>query len=121
MKIKSKTNRRLVALFVSCLMLPQTLWATSSTDENPSAGAMAGDLVVARPVGIVMTVAGTAAFIISLPFTLLAGSASEAAETLMIGPAETTFMRCLGCRNNGYSNKDIEKNRARKEKEAAES
>ena len=121
MKIKAKTKRALVTLFISALMLPQTLWAQGSIDESPSAGAMAGDLVVARPIGIVMTVAGTAAFIVSLPFTLLAGSASEAAETLMIGPAETTFVRCLGCTNTGYSNKDIEKNRAEKESEAAES
>jgi hypothetical protein len=120
MKIKAKTNRRLIAFFISCLMLPQALWAQSSIDESPSAGAMAGDLVVARPIGVVMTVAGTAAFLVSLPFTLLAGSASEAAETLMIGPAKTTFVRCLGCTNSGYSYKDIEKNRASKEREAAE-
>lgn len=119
MKIKAKTNRRLIALFICSLMLPQMLWAGGSIDEHPSAAAMAGDLVIARPIGVVMTVAGTAAFLVSLPFTLLAGSASEAAETLMIGPAETTFVRCLGCRNSGYSNKDIEKNRASKEKEAA--
>jgi hypothetical protein len=121
MKIKAKTKRALIALFISALVLPQTLWAQGSIGESPSAGAMAGDLVVARPIGIVMTVAGTAAFIVSLPFTLLAGSASEAAETLMIGPAATTFVRCLGCTNTGYSNKDIEKNRAEKEREAAES
>ena len=121
MKIKAKTKRTLIALFITCLVLPQTLWAQASSDQSPSFGAMAGDLVVARPIGIVMTVAGTAAFLVSLPFTLLAGSASEAAETLMIGPAETTFVRCLGCTNSGYSNKDIEKNRASKEREAAES
>lgn len=121
MKIKAKSKRTLIALFVGSLVLPQTLWAQGSIDESPSAGAMAGDLVVARPIGVVLTVAGAAAFIVSLPFTLLAGSASEAAETLMIGPAKTTFVRCLGCTTNGYTYKDIEKNRARKEKEAAES
>jgi hypothetical protein len=119
-KIKAKSKRALIALFVGCLVLPQTLWAQGSIDESPSAGAMAGDLVVARPVGLVLTVAGTAAFIVSLPFTLLAGSASEAAETLMVGPAKTTFVRCLGCTNAGYTYKDIEKNRAKKEKKAAE-
>ena len=121
MKIKAKTKRALIALSISALLLPQTLWAQASIDESPSAGAMAGDLIVARPFGVVMTVAGTAAFLVSLPFTLLAGSASEAADTLMIGPAETTFVRCLGCTNTGYSNKDIEKNRAKKESEAAQS
>ena len=120
MKIKAKNYRTVIALLVSCFLLPQTVWAQGSINEKPSAAAMAGDLVVARPIGLVMTVVGTAAFLVSLPFTLLAGSVSEAAETLMIGPAETTFMRCLGCTNTGYSNKDIERNRARKEKEAAE-
>ena len=120
MKIKAKPNRRLTAFFIGCLLLPQCLWAQPSIDERPSAGAMAGDLVVARPIGIVMTVVGTAAFVVSLPFTLLAGSVSESAEMLMIGPAKTTFVRCLGCTNSGYSNKDIERNRAAKEREAAE-
>ena len=56
-----------------------------------------------------MTAVGAAAFVVSLPFTLLAGSVSESAETLVLGPAETTFMRCLGCREPGYSRKDLER------------
>lgn len=119
MKIKAKTNRAILALTVGCLMLPQLGWTQESVDEKPSAAAMAGDLVVARPVGLVMTVAGTAAFIVSLPFTLLAGHAGEAAETLMLGPAETTFMRCLGCTNTGYTNKDRDAYQKMKERDAA--
>jgi hypothetical protein len=38
---------------------------------------------------------------------MLAGNAGEAAEALMQGPAEATFMRCLGCRNTGYVSKDL--------------
>ncbi|MDP4651711.1 MAG: hypothetical protein NWS56_08160 [Haliea sp.] len=112
-------NRRLafVAL-VACLTLPSLSWAQSAMDESPSAGAMMGDLLVARPIGVVMTAGGTAAWLVSLPFTILAGHAGEAAETLMIGPAEATFMRCLGCRETGYTNKDI--NRSRERKAAAE-
>ena len=109
-------------LFAGCMLASQSVWAQSSTDENPHFVKMAGDLVIARPIGIVMTAAGAAAFVISLPFTLLAGSVGEAAESLMIGPAKTTFVRCLGCTNTGYTNKDIENNRARKEeKKVAES
>jgi hypothetical protein len=122
MRIKSKSNRVVAILFVGCMLASQSLWAQSSMDESPHFAKMAGDLVIARPIGIVMTVAGTAAFVISLPFTLLAGSVSEAADALMIGPAKTTFVRCLGCTNSGYTNKDIDRNRARKEaKEGAES
>lgn len=119
MKIKVKMNRAVIALTVGCLMLPQIGLAQESVDEKPGPAAMVGDLVVARPIGLVMTVAGTAAFIVSLPFTLLAGHAGEAAETLMIGPAETTFMRCLGCTNPGYTNKDRDRYQAMKERDAA--
>ena len=73
---------------------------------------MVGDLLVARPVGLVMTAGGAAVWLVSLPFTLLAGHAGEAAETLILGPGETTFMRCLGCRNTGYTHKDIDRLRA---------
>jgi hypothetical protein len=79
---------------------------------------MVGDLIVARPVGLVMTVGGTAVWLVSLPFTLLSGHAAEAAETLIVGPGEATFMRCLGCRNPGYTNKDVDAVRAAREGKA---
>jgi hypothetical protein len=62
---------------------------------------------------------GGAAFVVSLPLTILAGSVSESAEKLVLGPAETTFMRCLGCRVTGYSYKDVERRKQRKEENAA--
>ena len=122
MRIKAKTHRALIALLTTCLLLPQTLWAarTVSLDESPHAGVMAADLVISRPVGVVMTVVGAAAFVVSLPFTLLAGNARDAAENLMIRPAAATFMRCLGCTQPGYSYRDIDKNNARKETKARE-
>ncbi|MFO7552312.1 MAG: hypothetical protein R6W80_12960 [Haliea sp.] len=115
-------NRRLAAIaLVASLLTASPLWAQTAVDESPSAGAMVGDLLVARPIGLVMTVGGTAAWIVSLPFTLMAGHAGEAAETLMVGPAETTFLRCLGCRETGYTNKDIERNRERAQSADAQS
>lgn len=110
-----KFRRGAAALMMACLLAPQALWAQTAVDEDPNAFAMAGDLLVARPVGLAMTVGGTAVWLVSLPFTLLSGHVGEAAETLIVGPGEATFMRCLGCRNPGYTNKDIEANRARRE------
>jgi hypothetical protein len=118
MKIIVAARRTTVALVVSCLLVPQMLWAQAAIDESPNEWAMAGDLLVARPIGAVLTVGGTAVWLVSLPFTLLAGSASEAAGTLIGGPAEATFMRCLGCRNTGYTGKDIEAIKRQKEREA---
>jgi len=120
MKIKLKSRRALAGALAIAMLLPQTLLAErrATIDESPNAGVMVADLVVARPVGVLVTAAGTAAFLVSLPFTLLAGHASDAAETLMIGPATNTFMRCLGCTNAGYTYRDIDKNNARKERDA---
>jgi hypothetical protein len=120
MKIKVGARRATVALFISCLMLPQMLWAQEAVDESPNEWAMVGDLLVARPLGVVLTVGGAAVWLVSLPFTLLSGHASEAAGTLIGGPVETTFMRCLGCRQPGYTDKDREAIKRRDERRAAE-
>jgi len=105
---------------IGCLLAPQALWAQDAVDESPNEWAMVGDLLVARPLGVVLTVGGAAAWLVSLPFTLLAGHASEAADKLIGGPVETTFMRCLGCRQPGYTNKDAEAIKRRDERRAAE-
>jgi len=115
MRTITGARRATVALFIACLLLPQTILAQDAIDESPNEFAMVGDLLVARPIGVVMTVAGTAAWLVSLPFTLLSGHAGEAAGTLIGGPAETTFMRCLGCRNPGYTGKDAKRMREMKD------
>jgi len=121
MKIFVGARRVIAPLLIACLaLLPQTLMAQEAVDEDPNEWAMVGDLLVARPVGLVLVVGGTAAWLVSLPFTLLSGHAGEAAGTLIGGPVETTFMRCLGCRQPGYTGKDIERNRENKEREAEE-
>lgn len=83
------------------LLLPQVAYS-QAIEEDPSALAMAGDLLVARPLGLVATVAGTAIYLVSLPFSLAGGNAGEAGETLVVGPARATFARCLGCTRLGY-------------------
>ena len=122
MKTNLKSRRTTAVLMAACMLLPQTLLAQRSVaiDESPHAGKMAADLVISRPIGLGITVLGTAAFVVSLPFTLLAGNATDAADKLMISPAAETFVRCLGCTQSGYSYRDIDKNNARKERKARE-
>ncbi len=72
------TQRRLAAaVLIGALTLPSAASAQRAVDESPTWGAMVADLFVARPAGLVMTVGGTAAYIVSLPFTLLAGAAGR--------------------------------------------
>ena len=68
--------------------------ATTTAPKDP--GAMTMDLVLARPGGLVATVAGTAIFVVSLPFSALGGNTGEAFDSLVANPAAYTFQRPLG-------------------------
>ena len=68
----------------------------SISDEEPSAGAMAADLVLARPLGIASTALGCVVFVASLPFSLPGGNTKEAFKATVVKPAAFTFKRPLG-------------------------
>ncbi|WP_111498536.1 MULTISPECIES: hypothetical protein [Marinobacter] len=92
---------------VCTMTLAMTLMAFSSIshaqsmDNEPNAAEMAADAVIARPLLLATTVVGTAVYIVSLPFSLLGGNAADAGEKLVLGPARSTFVRCLGCIHSG--------------------
>ena len=69
----------------------------AAPEDQPTALAMAGDLVIARPIGIAITAVGAVAFVVSLPFSAAGGNVGEAAQKLVVGPVRATFVRCLGC------------------------
>jgi hypothetical protein len=87
---------------LSLALLAPQLGLAQQVDEDPSALAMVGDAVVARPLGLLFTVVGAATYVVTLPFSLAGGNAKEAGETLVVGPAMSTFVRCLGCTRTGY-------------------
>lgn len=95
--LKFIKSRVLTAVIVGVIGMP------AFADEYPNDFAMAGDVLIARPLGLVWTVAGSALFVVSLPFTALGGNVKQAADTLVVGPAKETFLRCLGCTNGRYS------------------
>ncbi len=74
--------------------------------DAPKGYAMLGDLLIARPLLIGATIIGTAAFIVSLPFSALGGNVKEAGQALVIEPGREAFVRCLGCdtSNSSYPN-----------------
>jgi len=74
--------------------------------EAPKGYAMMGDLLIARPMLIAATIIGTAAFVVSLPFTALGGNVKEAGQALVVEPGREAFVRCLGCdsSNSSYPN-----------------
>jgi hypothetical protein len=112
-------------LLLAGLLMMSSANASAATDPfndgNPSALAMAGDLFLVRPFGAVATVLGAGVYVISLPFTLASGGATEAGYVLVAEPAMYTFVRCLGCTRPGYNKgaRDAKDNQAEKSDEAS--
>lgn len=107
MAISSRARSRISGLLAGAVLSlaaasvnAQTVGANSSYEEGsagaPSGMAMAADLFIARPLGLVATVFGTAVFIVSLPFQAMAGNVSDPARQLVVEPASFTFTRPLG-------------------------
>ena len=68
----------------------------SELSEHVPAEAIAGDTLLARPVGLVSLGVGTVLYLITLPFSVTSGSEALVREKLIEDPAEFTFSRCLG-------------------------
>ena len=96
-KFRSKTLHLLALLvFVSSTLLTSQQAIARSAEHESNGAAMAADLVIVRPIGLLATVLGSAVFVVSLPFTLLGGNVEEAAKALVVEPARFTFVRPLG-------------------------
>lgn len=100
-KISRILTTALTTTVAACLLAFSSIGHAQTIDETPSALAMTGDALFARPVLFVTTVVGTAVYLVSLPFSLVGGNAAEAGDVLVVGPAKATFVRCLGCTRSG--------------------
>ncbi len=94
------TKRGVASILAATLTLSANLAGAEDQSPQPpptpTADATAADLLIARPGGLVATVLGSAVFVVGLPFTLLSGSTGQAAQTLVVEPAQYTFTRPLG-------------------------
>lgn len=85
------------ASFVMAIMQPAS--AAIEIDEidfGPSYETMAVDTIVGKPLQLVTAIAGTAAYLVSLPFSLIGGNADQAQQKLFVEPWDA-LGRCLGC------------------------
>jgi hypothetical protein len=103
-----KLTRILTTTLAACLLAFSSVGHANTVEESPSALAMTGDALLVRPALLATTVVGTAVYIVSLPFSLLGGNAAEAGETLVVGPAKATFVRCLGCTQSGRKDDTVQ-------------
>jgi hypothetical protein len=96
-----KFSRICMALTTAFVLTMSAAGHAKLVEETPSAMAMTGDALIARPALLVATIAGGAVFLVSLPFSALGGNVDEAVDVLVKGPAKATFVRCLGCTISG--------------------
>lgn len=61
-----------------------------------SAAVVVADALIMRPAGLGLTIGGTAAFLVTLPFSIPSQSVENAARGLIVKPGGYTFIRPLG-------------------------
>ncbi len=86
-------------LAVSLLVIPFGSSAVAKSLDHPidnSAGLMAADFVVVRPLQFISLVAGTAFYFASLPFSAAGNNNCEAYNRMVVEPARMFFVRPLG-------------------------
>ncbi|RJQ70014.1 MAG: hypothetical protein C4519_21300 [Desulfobacteraceae bacterium] len=86
-------------MVAALVVVPTGIMAAGQVDYRDTqieAGSMAADALVARPLGVIATLAGFGLFVISAPFSLLGGNAGSAWSSLVVDPAKFTFTRPLG-------------------------
>ncbi|MDB5972058.1 MAG: hypothetical protein JWQ90_4508 [Hydrocarboniphaga sp.] len=108
MKHASKSTAALIRPAVLAITLALASFGACADDEvapteevmpnaAPSAGAMAFDLVVVRPLSLVATMLGSGLFLLQLPLDLIQGTPPvDPAQKLVVEPARYTFDRPLG-------------------------
>ena len=64
--------------------------------EEKDSGTLAMDILIARPLGILATVAGGAIFLVSLPVSAMTGQTRLVYDKMVREPAKYTFKRSLG-------------------------
>ncbi len=83
------------------IMLAFLFMFSSTVQANPAGSgsgvpAIVADVFIARPLGLMATLAGSALYIVSLPFTVPARGTEQAKKVLVDYPYHYTFSRPLG-------------------------
>ncbi len=122
MTVKAKTQRTVKQRFFTVLatlgLVAATIQPTfaaieiDETDFGPSYETMVVDTIVGKPLQLVNAVAGTAAYIVSLPFSLIGRNADQAQQKLFVEPWDA-MGRCLGftvAEDNYYKSQVVDNN-----------
>ncbi len=96
MKHKLATALISASLIAAVMQPASAAIEIDETDFGPSYETMAVDTAVGKPLQLLNAVAGTALYLVSLPFSLIGGNADQAQQKLFVEPWDA-MARCLGC------------------------
>ena len=93
--------KRVTAMLVIVTLVAMTFAGAAGAavigeDNQVTAGKMAADALIVRPLGFVATVVGSVLFVVALPFSALGGNIGEVGQRLVVDPALFTFKRPVG-------------------------
>jgi len=88
-------KKQLIAIVCTAAVGLATSTPTFASLEHDPA-AVAGDALVLRPALFAATIAGSAVFLVALPFAAISKSVKSTAQSLVVAPAKATFTRALG-------------------------
>lgn len=122
MTVKARFQRviksKLLTVVISTSIATMTMSPASAaieideTDFGPSYETMVVDTLVGKPMQLVAAVTGTAVYLVSLPFAVIAGNADQSQQKLFVEPWDA-MGRCLGCtvaEDNYYKSQAVEDN-----------
>ncbi len=111
-KYKLLTMMASISLIFASMQPALAAIEIDETDFGPSYETMTVDTIVGKPLQLVTAVAGTAAYLVSLPFSLIGGNADQAQQKLFVEPWDA-MGRCLGCtvaEDNYYKSQVVDNN-----------
>jgi hypothetical protein len=85
---------RILILFFAIVFGMGNITISRASDDNDIA--TIADVALVRPGCFLATLAGSAVFLVALPFAAISGSIGSTADTLVLAPANATFTRPVG-------------------------
>jgi hypothetical protein len=94
-----KRMKKVFLLFLTLTLVMGSLYSSGwagdefRKDDPAAHGWSVIDLLVARPLGVVAAIAGSAIFVVALPFTIPSGGVRNSLDMFIVQPFQFSFRR----------------------------
>ena len=85
--------KKAIVVILTLALLAASVPAFAGTEKD---GAIVGDVLFTRPLGLAAVVGGAALWVVTLPFAALGGNIDQTTHSLITNPVKYTFARPVG-------------------------